>query len=89
MLLVSEKSVQTAVREMSSHESHMNKKKRAKRSLLFPGRQEKHSEDTEGTLAWIAPLTNSHRGTACARTQPPRCRTLQCGQGDQCTDTRV
>lgn len=64
-LLVSEESMQTAVREISSHQRHIKKEARAKESTS-PGVDRRQSKDNDGYISMSCLFINSRRGTACA-----------------------
>ena len=64
-LLVSEKSVQTAVREISSHQRHIKKETRGRESTS-PGVDRRQSKDNDGYISMSCLFINSRRGTACA-----------------------
>lgn len=63
-LLVSEKSVQTAVREISPRQRHVKKETRGRGVCQLQGGQEKRHKDSDGYAAVSCPLYKQPRGAA-------------------------
>lgn len=65
-LLVSEKSVQTAVREISPHQRLMKKETRGRGVCQLRGRQEKQRKDSDGYAVVSRLFYKQPCGAACA-----------------------
>ena len=79
-LLVSEKSVQTAVREISPHQRLMKKETRGRGVCQLRGRQEKQRKDSDGYAVVSRLFYKQPCGAACAPMPPPVCGPSSAGR---------